>query len=248
VAHQEEREDMRIISMHKVTPGMEAGEMPDQELIQGMGRLMGDVKKSGALIDGAGLLPSRTRVRLRFAGGERSLQKGPYGGENELISSIAMLKVGDMDEAIDWASRYGQAVGDADLELGPVTEAWDLGMMPKPEGAPLRCLLLHKGTADSEAGKPLAKAAATALSRVTEEMKKAGVLLLSERLQPSRHASRIKVAAKKPLILDGPFAESKELIAGYVVLELPSVAAAHPFCLRFAEVLGDVEMDVYPLV
>jgi hypothetical protein len=238
---------MKIISMHKVTPAMEAGERPTPELIRGMGALMGDLKNSGALVDGAGLLPSATRVRLRFTGGERTLEKGPYGGSNEVIAAVLMLTVTDMDEAIGWALRYGQALGDVELEIGPVTEPWDLGMMPKPAVAPLRCLLLHKGDAASEAGTPLSPAAATALSRVKEEMQKAGVLVTSHRLKPSSQGSRIKVTGKKPLIMDGPFAEAKELIAGFVILELPSVAAARPFNLRFAEVLGDVEMDVYVL-
>jgi hypothetical protein len=234
---------MRIISMHKVDAAMEAGAMPSQAVIQGMGALIGDMQKSGVLIAGEGLRPSATRVRLRFSGGERTLQKGPYAGENEVIAAIALLKVGDMDEAIGWASRYGQAAGDVELELGPVTEPWDLGFGSRPAGAPLRCLLLHKANASSESGKPPAKALAT----VTEEMRKAGVLLMSERLQPSRKATRTKVVGKKPFVLDGPFTESKELIAGFVMLELPSVAAAREFGLRFAEVIGDVEMDVYPL-
>jgi hypothetical protein len=235
---------MRIISMHKVTPAMEAGELPSQELIQGMGRLMGETRKSGALIDGAGLRPSATRLRLRHSRGEIALEKGPYAGENELVSGIAMLKVRDLDEAIAWASRYARAIGDVELELGPVTEPWDLGMIPKPAEAPLRCLLLHKADAASEAGKPLGKAAAARLAEMMDEMQKAGVLLLAERLRPSRHGVRIQVAGKKASFVDGPFAESKELIAGFVLMNAPSIEAMREWNLRFAEIIGDVEMEV----
>lgn len=238
---------MKIISMHKVDAAMEAGAKASQELIQGMGKLIGTMQASGVFVDGDGLLPTPSRVRLRFAGGERSLQRGPYTGVNELVAGFTMLKVRDIDEAIDWASRYGKAVGDVELELGPVTEAWDLGMIPKPENAPLRCLLLHKADAASEAGKPLGKAAATALGKVTDQMKAAGVLLSSERLQPSSKGKRIKVTGKKPTVVDGPFAESKEMIAGFVILDLPSVQDAEEWCLRFADVIGDTEMDVLPL-
>jgi hypothetical protein len=238
---------MRIISMHKVDAKMEAGVMPSQELIQGMGKLMGDMRNAGALIDGAGLRPSATRVRLRFSGGERKVQKGPYRGENERIAAVSMLNVADMDEALSWASRYGKAVGDVELELGPVTEPWDLGLMPRPDGVPLRCLLLHKADADHEAGKPLPPTAAEALSRVQDEMREAGVLMVSERLQPSSQGMRIKVTNKKAVMMDGPFTESKELIAGYVIVNVPVLAAAREWCLRFAEVIGDVEMDLWPL-
>jgi hypothetical protein len=67
---------MRVISMHKVDAAMEAGKLPSQELIQGMGRLMGQMRQAGSFLDGAGLRPSATRVRLRFSGGERTVQKG----------------------------------------------------------------------------------------------------------------------------------------------------------------------------
>jgi hypothetical protein len=238
---------MRVISMHKVTPAMEAGEKPSPELIQGMGKLMGDLRRNDALVDGAGLLPTATRVRVRLADGKRTLQKGPYSGENELVAAMLMLKLRNMDEAIDWATRYASVFGNASVEIGPVTEGWDLGLMAKPAGAPLRCLLLHKADADSEAGKPRPAPVTNALAKLVAEMQAAGVLLANERVRPSREGHRINVAAKKTTVVDGPFAESKEMIAGYVIMQAPSVAATNPWTTRFAEIIGDVEMDVLPL-
>lgn len=226
--------------MHKVDAAMEAGGKPSRELIQGMGQLMGDMRRNGAFVDGAGLLRSATRVRMKVSKGASALQKGPYAGSNELVAGMMMLTVRDMDAALEWASRYAKAAGDVELEVGPVTEAWDLGLMPKPENAPFRCLLLRKADAASEAGKPLAGPVAGVL----EEMKKAGVLVASEWLKPSASGMRIKVANKQSTVVDGPFAESKELIAGFIILEVPSMAAAREWCVRFADVIGDVEMDV----
>jgi hypothetical protein len=238
---------MRVISMHEVDAAMEAGALPSQELIQGMGRLMGEMRRSGAFLDGAGLRPSATRVRLRFSGGERSVQRGPYAGTNELVAAVLQMTVKDMDEALDWASRYGRAAGDVELEVGPITEAWDLGVIPRPADPPLRCLLLQKADADREAGRPPAKAAAAALTKLLEEMRQVGVLQAAERLQSSSRAVRINVAARKATIIDGPFTESKELIAGFVALEVASMAEAREWATRFAEVIGDVEMDEVPL-
>ncbi len=78
-------------------------------------------------------------------------------------------------------------------------------------------------------------------------MRTKGVLLASERLRPSREGMRIKVGDKKTTVIDGPFAESKEMIAGFIIMTAPSVAATRPWTARFADVLGDVEMDVLPL-
>ena len=233
--------------MHKVTPAMEAGELAGADIIKGMGQLIGDMRREDAFVDGAGLLPSATRVRLRFAGGKRTVQEGPYAGARELVAAILMLKLRDMDEAIAWATRYAAAVGDAEIEIGPVTEAWDLGIMPRPADPPLRCLLLHKADADSEADKPPSPAAAAARAALMDEMRAAGVLLASERLRPSREGMRINVAGKKTTVIDGPFAESKEMIAGFLIMNVASVAATRPWMARFADVIGDVELDVRPL-
>ena len=61
---------MRVISMHKVTPEMEAGVLPGPGLIKGMGQLIGDMRRDGVFVDGDGLRPTATRVRLRFKGGK----------------------------------------------------------------------------------------------------------------------------------------------------------------------------------
>jgi hypothetical protein len=235
---------MKVISMHKVDATMEAGALPSKALIKGMGQLMGEMRRANALVDGAGLRRSATRMRLRFSGAERTVLKGPYAGGNELPAGIAMLEVRDADEAVDWASRYAKAVGrDAEIEVGPVTEGWDLGLMEKPPNPPYRCLMLHKADAASEAGEP----APAALAELTQEMQSAGVLLRAARLKPSRFGLRMQVTNKKPTVIDGPFTESKELIAGFVLLDVPSLAEAREWGIKFAAVTGDVELDILQL-
>jgi hypothetical protein len=239
---------MKVLSMHKVGPAMEAGELPSQELMRGMGQLLGEMRRANALVDGDGLRPSVTRARVRAAGGKVAVQKGPYGGENELVESMARIKVRDMDEAIAWTSRVAAAMGDGEVEVGPLTEGWDLGLMAKPADAPLRCLLLHKGDAASEAGQAAAPSRVAALGQVTADMAKAGVLLTPPvGLRPSREGLRISVTGGKAAFRDGPFTESKELIAGFVLLDVPSLQAAREWAIKFSAVTGDVEMELRPL-
>jgi hypothetical protein len=79
-------------------------------------------------------------------------------------------------------------------------------------------------------------------------MERAGALITPPtRLRPSREGLRISVAAGKPAFRDGPFAESKELIAGFVVLDVPSMHDAREWALRFAAVIGDVQIELRPL-
>lgn len=236
---------MRFMVMHKVDANMEAGEPPNQAIIQQMGELVGESLKAGVMLDGAGLHRSAQRARLDFAGGACTVTRGPLTGANELVASVAMIRAKSMDDAIEHARRFGQVLGDAEIEIGPVVEAWDLGIMPKPKLEGGRFLLLMKGDAKTEAGAASAAARRAASKRLTDELAKAGVLISEVSLEPSSKAARLPSAAKgKRAWIDGPFAESKELVAGFSILKLPSMAEAQAWANRYAAILGDNEVDI----
>jgi hypothetical protein len=105
-------------------------------------------------------------------------------------------------------------------------------------------LLIEKADATTEgAGRsPQQKAA---LSRLESEMTQAGVLVRAHRLQPSAKGKRLVFTNNDLRIIDGPFLESKELIGGFAILELPGMDDAIATCRRYAEILGGtLEMDV----
>lgn len=241
---------MRLMMMHKVDADMESGALPSPEVMERMGVFMEESAKSGQLLGGEGLQTSKTRTRLTFVRGEVTIRNGPYTGHNELPARVALIKVKTRDEAVDWATRYGKVLGDGELELGPVNEAWDLGFMPRPDDAPLRFLLIHKADAGYEAGTPPSAKQKAAMTHLTGEMIKADVLISVVNLQPSSKGTRIKVAGTRRTVVDGPFTESKELIAGYGLLELPSKEAAIEAASKFAAVFGSdvaLEVDMRPL-
>jgi len=64
---------------------------------------------------------------------------------------------------------------------------------------------------------------------------------------PSREAVRLRFAGDKRHVIDGPFAESKELIAGYVILDVKSRDEVVGWASRFAALIGDIEIDITPL-
>jgi hypothetical protein len=79
-------------------------------------------------------------------------------------------------------------------------------------------------------------------------MKDAGVFLAGEGLKPSSRAARLRTSGGKHTWTDGPFAETKELIAGFVILELPSLQVAKAWTDRYADILGDIEVDVREVI
>jgi hypothetical protein len=227
---------------------MEAGQVEPTEIAR-MGAFIGESVKQGTITTGAGLKPSRTRTRLRFQGGHCELTEGPYPGSNELLAGFCLLKVADRAEAVRWARRFAAVVGDCELELGPVTEAWDLGLAPRPQGqVPLNCLVLSMANAASEAGTPPSERERRKMGALLEEMAKAGVLTATEGILPSREGTRLQFRqGQKVAAVDGPFAESKELIAGFCVIQVPSKEAALAWAERYGSILTDLEVDVLRL-
>jgi hypothetical protein len=230
---------MRFISMHSSNASMEAGEPPSAEVMAGMGPLMGEMIEAGVFVAGEGLRPTSHGVRLSFSNGKRTITKGPFVGSNELIDRYLIVRVQSIDEAIEWATRFASGVGDSEIDVRPVTEAWDIGMMPKPAGeTTTRYMILHKSDARSEAGRP----APVSLSALD-----ANVLLSTEALQPSAKGVRLKFSGGQRRVIDGPFTESKELIAGFSILNVNSIDEVIEWASRFAKLIGDVQIEIRPL-
>src|SRR5262245_25407399 len=86
----------------------------------------------------------------------------------------------------------------------------------------MRFMILVKATRDSEAGVMPSQELMTAMADYHEQLAKAGVLLDGNGLQPSSKGWRIEYSGKKRTVIDGPFTETKELIAGYTIIEVKS--------------------------
>jgi len=236
---------MRYIVMHKVDLNMEAGAPPDHELVKHMGRLVGESLKQGIFIDGAGLHRSARRVRLRCTGGSCDVERGPYQGENELVASMALIRIDSIDAAVEQAQRFGVALGEAEIEIGPVVEPWDLTGSLKPADVQgEQFLLLFKGDPDYERGQEIAPARADAVAQLDDELASEGVLLKRHRIAPSSTGKRLAGPERNRTWTDGPFMESKELIAGFSILKVPSLADAITWADRYAAILVDNEIDV----
>ena len=237
---------MRYLCMHKASANDEAGILPPQELIAGMGKLIGETAASGRFLAGEGLRPSSTRYRLVFQGERCDVRQGPFRGDNDVPERMLIVKVRTVDEAIDWAQRFGRAAGAQRLELGPLTEVWDLGMAPKPAGdVPLRFMILQQASAAAEAGKPAPATTQQAVRALLAEMQANGVLVFTEALLPSSRGMRLNYRDGKVARRDGPFTESKELIGGFCMVQMHSLDEIAAWTAQFAKVIGGTcEIDV----
>lgn len=241
---------MKFLAMHKQDKTHEAGAPPDPAFVEEMGQFVGAMLQDGTFLDGAGVGKSANRTRVTFNNGVRTILDGPFAGsENELVHTVFKLLTPSRATAVDCASRIGEALGTCQLELAKTTESWDLGMEPEPPNAPWNALVFQKATPDTEAGKPASPATQAALTRVVKELREQGLLAGTVRLAPSSKGTRFQMdRSGGRRVVDGPFAESKELVGGFGMFELPSREAAVELCLRYGTLMlksvETLEMDL----
>jgi len=114
----------------------------------------------------------------------------------------------------------------------------------------MRYMIIVKATKDSEAGVMPQEQLIAEMATFHEELAKAGALLDASGLQPSAKGWRIRCAAGKRTVIDGPFAETKELIAGYTLIQVKSRQEAIEWTRRFPNPTldgGDFEIEVRQL-
>jgi hypothetical protein len=109
----------------------------------------------------------------------------------------------------------------------------------------MRFMILVKANKDTEAGALPDEQLLTAMGKYNEELVKAGVLLAGEGLHPSSKGARVKFSGEKRTVTDGPFTETKELIAGFWLFDVKSKAEAIEWVKRCPNpTAGESEIEI----
>lgn len=108
----------------------------------------------------------------------------------------------------------------------------------------MRYMIINKVTPETEAGVAPGPEVFEAMGALMEDLNKAGVLLAGEGLGPSSTRTRVVVKDGRRDVVDGPFAEAKELIGGFVLLQVRSKDEAMEWAGRMAEILVGTELEV----
>jgi hypothetical protein len=112
----------------------------------------------------------------------------------------------------------------------------------------MRFMILVKATKNSEAGVLPDEKLLTEMGKYNEELAKAGVLLAGEGLQPSSKGARVRFSGDKRTVIDGPFAETKELIAGYWLWQVKSMDEAIEWVKRCPNPMPtESEIEIRPI-
>lgn len=269
---------MRFMMLVKADETSEAGVMPSETLLSEMAAYNESLAKAGVLLAGEGLKPTSQGFRVRSAGGKVSVTEGPFRGQN-LVAGYWIIRTKSRDEALDWARRVpfeagevevrqvfevedfpadpGQQVGDWREKELKFREETGGGQKAAPAagkgGKQRRYMSFVMADASTEAGVMPDEKALASMGQLMDEAIKAGILLAGEGLQPSSKGACVKFAGGKRTVIDGPFAEAKELVAGFAVFLAGSKQEAIDFARRFVEVdaplryNGEAEVEVRPI-
>jgi hypothetical protein len=125
---------MRFVVMVKATKESEAGVLPDQKMLEEMGKFNEDLVKAGIMLAGEGLQPSSKGARVKFSGTKRAVIDGPFTETKELVAGFWIWQVKSLAEAIEWVKRCPNPHhGESEIEIRQIFEAEDLGEGFTPE-------------------------------------------------------------------------------------------------------------------
>ena len=244
----------RYMLLIKATADYEAGKLPDEPTLHQHADYIQELVQAGALVGCERLQPSSQGVRVHFANGKFTVTDGPFTETKELVAGFCMIRAASLEEAVGWARRM--PFQREEIDVRPLFELEDFPVDPaeKPDGwrdketemrtasPPVRkpdtqrYMGLLKADPDTEAGVLPDEKVLSAMGAFIEDGVKAGIFLSGEGLQPSSQSARIRSSGGKRIVLDGPFTETKELVAGYAILQFASRAEAIEWTKRFVQV------------
>jgi hypothetical protein len=108
----------------------------------------------------------------------------------------------------------------------------------------MRCMIIIKASKDSEAGVLPDEKLLAEMGKFNEELAKAGVMLAGEGLQPSSKGARVRFSGDKRTVIDGPFAETKELVAGFWLWQVKSKEEAIEWVKRCPNPMPGTESEI----
>ena len=120
---------MRFMVIVKATKDSEAGKMPDEKILNDMGKFNEELVNAGVMLAGEGLQASSKGARVQFTGNKRTVANGPFPQINELIAGFWIWKCKNLQEAIDWAKKcpHPHPGTDTHLEIRQIFEPEDFG-------------------------------------------------------------------------------------------------------------------------
>jgi hypothetical protein len=222
---------MQFMVIRRSDEATEAGRMPAPQVFEDMGRYHEELAAAGRVGLAQGLRPSKHAVRLKLWPGGESVTDGPFTETKELIAGFTVFEADSKEQAIElvkrWPASDADATGEALLELRQTgCPGGCARVAPADGGADRHYLILLRSDEGTEADRIPPQHMLDTLNAFNAEQAAAGRLLAGDGLMASSSGARVKLAGGQASVIDGPFAEAKELIAGFWMIRAGSMADA----------------------
>jgi hypothetical protein len=221
------------------------GGLPDPQLLEDMNKFNDELIKADIVLAYEGLQPSSKGARVHFSGKDRTVTDGPFAETKELIAGFSMWKVKSLQEAIAWVKRSPTCSKDEyEVEIRQVFEPEEFAPIAT-EGqleeelkireqfaknslhkGKKRFMVIVKASKESETGKLPDPELFAEMDKFNDEIIKAGIVLTYDGLHSSSKGARVRFSGKDRTVIDGPFTESKELVAGFWIWQVKSLEEA----------------------
>lgn len=220
---------MRYMLIHTADPDL-AAEWDENENWASFSSWVEETISSGVNLQGSRLRPTADATTIKIRDGELILTDGPYAETREQVAGYDVLECASLDEAVRWAGRHPHSwLGS--IEVRALPDSAPAVPLPEPGEGKIRYMML---VCTDPAVDPREFACIEPVDPWVAELDGRGVRLYGSELEPPSSARTVRVRDKHVIVTDGPFAETKEQIAGFDVLECADldeatdVAARHP--------------------
>jgi hypothetical protein len=244
---------MRVIMMLKSDAPSEAGIPPDERMLTEMGQYSERLINAGLMLGGEGLHPTSMGAKVRISKGKTHVIDGPFAEAKEVVAGYYLLKTKDLQEAIEWTKQLPGAdyIPEGEAELRPLYEPEDFAPRGQPIGQPppafavpgpekgLRWMHLLRADENTERGMQPSPKLLQEMGALMAEMAEKGILISGDGLRPSSQGARVHLKNKKITVVDGPFTESKELVAGITMFRARTKAEAIEWARRCLQIHMD---------
>lgn len=224
---------MQYMLIHAIDEDVRPDEAQEAEVQASLSTWLEEVIGRGVDLHGSRLRPTAAATTLRIRRGELLITDGPFAETKEQVVGYDVLECANLDEALEWASKHPTArIGS--VEVRPLDGSSPPAPLPAPKDGKTRYVLLVCIGEDFAMGPQDRAEMGPATDAWVKEMDGKGLRLLGSPLEDVDQARTVRVTGDHVLVTDGPFAETKEQIAGFDILECADldealdVTAAHP--------------------
>ena len=205
-----------------------------------------------AVPGGRWLHPSARGARMRRHDGVWTIQEGPFADTRELVAGFTIIEASSKQEAIEQARRWPSTDGEGELtlevrETGCPGGCHGLDTQSPPQLTPVIILLRSSPELEADVMPPVA--VIDRMNAANEAGVKAGTLLAGDGLKGTAKGARVKFTGGRSSVIDGPFTEIKELIAGFWLLQVADISQAYDWVRNYPYPFpGDMEVELREVV